>query len=123
MIIGVGIDLIEINRIEKACHREAFLFRVYSDRERQLIAGCARRAAGNFAAKEAFAKVLGTGFRGFLPNEVEVLRDELGKPYYHLSGEAARLAGMAGISRLHLSITNTRELAGAYAVGENDKES
>ncbi|MDO5101032.1 MAG: holo-ACP synthase [Eubacteriales bacterium] len=119
MIRGIGVDITEIQRIEKACQREAFFFRIFSEAERQLIGSNMSRAAGNFAAKEAFAKVLGTGFRGFSPIDVEVLRDDLGKPFYRLNGAAAEKAAAVGINALQLSISNTKQLAIAYAIGEN----
>ena len=63
MIVGVGTDLIEIERIRKACVKEAFLTRVYTEEECRQAGGNAARLAGNFAVKEAVAKVFGTGFR------------------------------------------------------------
>ncbi len=68
--------------------------------------------------KEAVAKVFGTGFSSFGPAEIEVLRDGRGKPYVVLLGGAKELADRLGIERIHVSITNTRELAAAFAVGE-----
>lgn len=118
MIRGIGVDIVEIQRMEKACRREAFFFRVFSAAERQVIGTNISRAAGNFAAKEAFAKVLGTGFRGFSPMDVEVLRDDFGKPYYRLNGVAAERAAEMGITALHVSISNTKQLVIAYAIGE-----
>ena len=81
MLTGVGCDLIEIERVKKACEKEAFLLRVYTEEERRQADGRASVLAGTFAVKEAVAKVFGTGFRSFMPKDVEVLRDELGKPY------------------------------------------
>ena len=81
MLIGVGCDLIEIERVKKACEKEAFLTRIYTERERRQAKGDPRVLAGTFAVKEAVAKVFGTGFRDFMPVHVEVLRDPLGKPY------------------------------------------
>lgn len=76
--------------------------------------------AGTFAVKEAVSKVFGTGFRTFLPQDVEVLRDEFGKPYVRLYGNAKVLAGKKGIRRLEVSISNTAEHAMAFAVGEGE---
>ena len=81
MILGTGCDLVEIERMKKACEKEAFLSRVYTERERRQAGGKASVLAGDFAVKEAVAKVFGTGFRDFMPGDIEVLRDELGKPY------------------------------------------
>ena len=60
MIIGIGTDIIEIERIKKACSREAFLLRSFTMPEREFIAGRAEKAAGNFAVKEAVSKVFDT---------------------------------------------------------------
>ena len=80
MIYGIGTDLVEIERIKKACMKEAFLVRCFTPREIELFEGNMVKAAGNFAVKEAVSKALGTGFRGFWPSDIEVLRDELGNP-------------------------------------------
>lgn len=118
MIIGIGIDLIEIERIKKACVKEAFLLRSFTLREREYINNRPEQAAGNFAVKEAVSKAMGTGFRGISLNEIEVLRDSLGKPYVNLYGRAAEKAEAMGIRRWHISITNTKTLASAYVIGE-----
>mgnify|MGYP000529639502 CR=1 FL=1 len=73
-----------------------------------------------FAVKEAVSKVFGTGFRGFGLLDIEVLRDELGKPWVRLHGGAKKLADSLKITRIHVSITNTGSLASAYAVGEGE---
>ena len=86
MIVGIGTDLIEIARIEKACRKQAFLSRIYTEEECRLAGGSISRLAGNFAVKEAVSKALGTGFRAFMPIDIEVLRNELGKPYVNLYG-------------------------------------
>lgn len=120
MIIGVGTDLIEIDRIRKACEKEAFLMRVYTETERRQAGGRASRLAGDFAVKEAVSKVFGTGFRGFYLNDIEVIRDDNGRPYVELYGEAKKLSESLKINRIHVSITNTGSLAMAYAVGEGE---
>lgn len=121
MIKGIGTDLIEIGRIEKACAAEAFLVRYFTDKERELIGGHPQKAAGNFAVKEAVSKVFGTGVRGFGLKDIEVLRDQRGKPYVNLYGEALKLSAALGIDRIHVSISNTGTLAIAYAVGEGEE--
>lgn len=122
MIKGIGTDLIEIERIEKACAKEAFLMRYFTLKERQMIGTNYQKAAGNFAVKEAVSKALGTGFRGIGLDEIEVLRDELGKPYIHLYGRAGNRAEALGILRWHVSISNTKTLATAYVIGEGGVE-
>ncbi len=118
MVLGIGIDIIEIARVEKACKRDAFLERCYTEAEIQQVRHNPASLAGNFAVKEAVAKVLGTGFRGFGPNSIEVLRDELGRPYVNMYKGAKEKADELGIVRIHVSISNTKETAVAVAVGE-----
>ena len=121
MLAGVGCDLIEIKRMEKACEKEAFLSRVYTEEERRQAGGKLSVLAGSFAVKEAVAKVLGTGFRSFMPIDIEVLRDELGKPYVNLHGKAKELAAEKKIIRIEVSISDTRDHAMAFAVGEGEE--
>ena len=101
MILGTGCDLVEIERMKKACEKEAFLSRVYTERERRQAGGKASVLAGDFAVKEAVAKVFGTGFRDFMPGDIETAEEK-------------------GILRLEVSISNTREYAMAFAVGEGE---
>lgn len=121
MIIGIGTDLIEIERIRRACMKEAFLARVYTEEECRQAGENYVRLAGNFAVKEAVSKVFSTGFRTFNPGEIEVLRDERGKPFVRLYGGAKELSDQLGIRRLHVSITNTKTMAAAFAVGEGEE--
>ncbi len=110
----VGIDSVEISRVEKSIRSPSFLEKVYSKKEREQLNG--RRAesyAGNFAAKEAFSKALGTGIRGIKLSDISVLRDGLGAPYLELSGTAKEAA--KGLS-FTVSITHTRELATAVVI-------
>ena len=118
MLTGVGCDLIEIERMKKACEKEAFLLRVYTEEERRQADGRISVLAGTFAVKEAVAKVLGTGFRTFMPKDVEVLRDELGKPYVVLYGNAEKIACEKQIKRIEVSISDTAQYAMAFALGE-----
>ena len=114
--MGIGTDIIEISRIEKSIKSEAFLKRVFSERERELIEKKgAKSAAANFAAKEAFSKALGTGVRGFSLCEVEVLREDNGKPYIVVSGRAK---DMAAGRKIEVSLSHTEELALAFVVIE-----
>ena len=108
----------EIDRVRKACERDSFVVRTFTDMESRQAKGSVSKLAGSFAVKEAVAKALGTGFRTFMPIDVEVLRDDVGKPYVRLyRGALARFQEM-GMERLEVSITNTREYAMAFAVGE-----
>ena len=119
MIIGIGNDIIEQARVKKACEKDAFLSYVFTEKERELIKERPNRAAGNWAVKEAVAKVFGTGFSGVKPIEIEVLRGEHGEPYVNLYGNAKQMAEKLGIDRIHVSISNTKEMASAIAIGES----
>ena len=88
------------------------------EEECRLAGGSISRLAGNFAVKEAVSKALGTGFREFMPIDIEVLRNELGKPYVNLYGGAAKRAFELNVGIIHVTITNTKEYAQAFAVAE-----
>lgn len=119
MIIGIGTDLIEIERVRKACGKEAFRRKVYTPKELELASRDTVKLAGNFAVKEAVTKMFGTGFYGIAPLDIEVLRDELGKPYVNLYNGASELADKLAVKRIHVTITNTREYASAFVIGED----
>lgn len=121
MILGIGTDMIEITRIQRACEKEAFLTRTFTEQECRQANGNASMLAGNFAVKEAVAKSFGTGFRTFMPGDIEVLRDELGKPYVVLHGGAEETAKEMGMTLIHASITNTAELAMGFVVTEGER--
>ena len=112
--------MIEIARVEKACRKQAFLSRIYTAEECRQAGKTISRLAGNFAVKEAVAKALGTGFRSFGPESIEVLRDRLGKPYVRVLGNAKERAEELGITEFHVSITNTREYAVAFVVADKE---
>lgn len=112
----VGIDIIEISRIEQSVLNNRFLARVFSEKEQEFFSSKQNpypSIAGNWAAKEAFSKALGTGVRGFCLNEVSVLRDKNGKPYFELTDNAAEIA--KGISS-SVSISHTDTLATAIVI-------
>lgn len=111
-----GIDLVEIERIRRSAENPAFLEKVYGETERKELAKrnfAPRHLAGAFAAKEAFSKALGTGIRGFSLCEVEILHNDLGAPYFLLSGAAKQLAESKNLE-FSLSITHTDTLAAAF---------
>lgn len=120
MIHGVGTDLCPIGRMETALQNPRFVQRLCTQAERKRLESmCAERLAehlaGLFAAKEAVAKALGTGFAGFGPADVEILPDGAGRPCVTLRGGANRLPENAAI---HLSVTHDGGLALAFAVIE-----
>lgn len=121
MIQGIGTDLCRIERIARAMENPRFLERLYTPAERARLDNLCderrrERAAGMFAAKEAVAKALGTGFTGFSFSDVEILSDEKGKPVVHLHGGAAESAKGANV---HLSISHDGGMAMAFAVIES----
>lgn len=118
MVSGIGVDLVEVDRVLKACEKDSFLNRCFTSAEISLIKQDRKKAADNFAAKEAVAKMFGTGFRGISLIEIEILRDTYGKPYVNLYGKASELAKEQGIINIFVSITNTKKYANAFVVGE-----
>ncbi|MBQ1423240.1 MAG: holo-ACP synthase [Lachnospiraceae bacterium] len=118
MIVGVGTDLIELKRVQKACGKPSFLSRIFTEDEYREASGDHRRLAGNFAVKEAVSKALGTGFGSVKPREIEVFRDRRGKPYVKLSGKAKEQARLLKVTGLEVSISDTEELVLAFAVAE-----
>lgn len=118
MIVNIGVDTIEVSRVQKACARDHFLNKVFSPRERQQMDGKMRRAASDFAGKEAVAKVFGTGFsEGIEAGQIEILRGEKGEPYIVLNGRAKEMAAELGIDTWKISITNTKDVATAFVIG------
>lgn len=121
MIIGIGIDIIEINRIEKVISRtSSFMEKSFTNNEIEYFKSKGLKGnviAGNFAAKEAISKALGTGFRGFGLKDIEVLRDDLGKPIVNLSCKIYKLLDIKEFN-MHVSISHSKEDAIAYAVME-----
>lgn len=123
MIKGIGNDIIEIERIEKAIQNEHFLRKYFTDREVEMYISRNRNAeilAGNFAVKESVSKVFGTGVRNFGLIDIEVLRDDLGNPYVNLHNEAARIAREKNIERILVSISHCKNYAVGFAIGEGD---
>lgn len=122
-MLFVGIDLVEIDRIERAMKNPRFCRRVLGALEYQQLEERgfpAPSVAVSFCAKEAFSKALGTGVRGFSLDEVQLLRDELGKPYLLLKGGALALAQTRGL-QFAVSATHTRKYASVVVIGEEEK--
>ena len=120
MVKGIGIDIIEISRIKKAVEKsDRFVKRLFTENEIDYFKSKNMKAesiAGNFAAKEAVVKALGTGLRGFKWTDIEVLRDELGKPVVYLHNGAKKVATDRGINEVMLSISHCKEYAVANGV-------
>jgi holo-[acyl-carrier protein] synthase len=124
VIVGLGLDIAEIDRIEAAItrHGEPFLRRLYSPRE---VAYCEKhknkfeRYAGRFAAKEAAMKALGTGWRrGVRWRDIEVVREPGEKPTLHLEGVARELASRMGVKSISMTITHSGNFALAQVIFE-----
>ncbi len=123
MILGVGLDLADVPHIEQAVGRPRFLERVFTDAERERIAlRGAETAAGVFAAKEAVAKALGTGFSGFGPWDIHVTWTDAGAPRVALSNGAEERRRAIGGGRIHLSITHSAGMAAAVAILTDEEE-
>ncbi len=122
--ITTGIDVIEIDRIERAVARwgDRFLHRVYTDAEIAYCRGRGQSLAGRFASKEAVSKALGVGIRTLRWRDIEVLPDRRGKPQIHLHGKAARVAEMQRLSRFDVSITHSRSEAIVMVVAWGEEE-
>ena len=125
MIIGLGVDIAEVPRVQAAIerHGQRFLDRVFTPKE---IEYCERfknkfeRYAGRFAAKEAAMKALGTGWRrGIRWVDLEVVREQSGRPSISLAGEAAKIAGQLGVKRISISIMHTEAQALAQVIFED----
>jgi holo-[acyl-carrier protein] synthase len=124
MIAGIGVDIVDIARIQALLDRygERFLRRVYTEKETAYAMGGANRAerlAGRFAVKEAVMKALGTGKSlGILWRDVETVRGRMGKPDVHLHGQAVKWAKLRGGGAVHVTITHDGGKAVAFVIIE-----
>ena len=125
MIVGLGVDIAEVSRVQAAIerHGERFLARIFTAAEQ---AYCERhrnrfeRYAGRFASKEAAMKALGTGWRaGVRWVDFEVTRNSAGRPSITLHGKALEFAKKLGVRNISLSITHTGDTAMAQVIFEN----
>jgi len=126
-ILGIGLDLVDVDRFALALerHGEPFVARICRDGESKPLAGRARSThlAGLFAAKEAAMKALGTGWAagvGF--RQIEVARDGAGAPALRLHGAAEARALSLGVERTHVSITHDGKSAVAVVILEGDPD-
>lgn len=124
--LSVGVDLVELDRIERAVdrHGERFLARIYTPEELSRYRQRLPELAARFAAKEAVSKALGVGLnhishQGIRWQEVEVLPDPLGKPLLHLSGRALALAEEQGLYTWAISLSHGRDHAIAFVVASS----
>ncbi len=119
MILGIGTDIIEIERIRRAVSRENFKRRVFTEFEQNYCesrgAQSAASYAARFAAKEAFFKAIGTGIVSSLA-EVEIKNDAAGQPQIFLHGNTKILAAEKSVAKIFLSLSHSREYATAFVV-------
>ena len=120
MIIGIGNDIIEIERIEKAISKEGFKNKIYSQRELKNIQKRGNRTetyAGIFSAKEAISKAIGTGVRKFSLTDLEILNDDVGKPYVVVSEKLDKiLRNKKEDYQIEISISHSKKYAIAMAI-------
>jgi holo-[acyl-carrier protein] synthase len=123
MILGVGIDITEIQKIEESIRSETFQQRVFTPVELKAVDGFKNKAehlAGKFAAKEAFMKAIGAGiWQQVWFAQIEVLNDEFGKPYINVSGEAEVRLKEGKSEKIHVSISHSGGMAVAVVILES----
>ena len=120
MIVGIGNDIIEIERIEKAISKEGFKNKIYTQRELKNIEKRGNRTetyAGIFSAKEAISKAIGTGVRGFSLTDLEISNDDLGKPYVVVSEKLDKILKTKKEDyQIEISISHSKKYATAMAI-------
>lgn len=116
----IGIDIVEIKRIEKVIEKnEKFLERFFTKNEIEYFKSKnlkTQTIAGNFTAKEAISKALGTGIRNFKLSDIEVLRDELGCPYVNVYNNLENIIRDKNIKEIKVSISHSRDYAVSNAI-------
>ncbi len=121
MIIAMGTDIVEINRIKKAAKKNPkFIERILTPREMDVLATKSYRSsslAASFAAKEAVSKLLGTGIGEVSWHEIEILNNSKGAPYVILSGKAKEISAQMDINEILISITHDKRTAFANVIG------
>lgn len=121
MILGIGVDIVEIQRIAQAAEKPSFLRKVFAPEE-EAGQHKPQSLAVRFAAKEAVSKALGTGFSGFSPHEILILKGEKGRPFVRLTGCALAVADGLGVKGWQLSLSHSKDNAIAFviAVGRDE---
>ena len=122
MILGIGVDIVEIRRIREILAKDnGFLEKIFTSNEIEYLRRRNLRpeyVAGRFAAKEAVSKALGTGFVTFEMTDIEILKDEKGKPFVKLYKGARVRADELGVNQIHVSISHCQSYATAFAITE-----
>jgi holo-[acyl-carrier protein] synthase len=117
MIYGIGNDIIETRRLKKGIESGRFRAFCFSGAERDAFGDNIQKLAGCFAAKEALSKALGTGVRGFSLDELSVLRDDIGRPFFVFEGKIKEIMDGNSLAA-HLALTNSSEYVLATVVLE-----
>ncbi len=122
MVLGTGIDIIEVSRIKNAIEKwgDGFLKKVFTDKELEYSKTkrfAYQHLAGRFATKEAVLKAFGGGWIRNLPwKDVEIINDKNGKPEIKLHREAKKISRMKKIAEVHVSMSHTKDYAAASAI-------
>lgn len=120
MIFGTGCDITDVNRIKNVFHSKERLEKCFTEKEIEFMGNDPERIAGTFSAKEAFAKALGRGFRGFSLKDTEILRDEFGRPF--ISADSMKViqskTGIYYNLKVFISISHEKEFAIATCIIE-----
>jgi holo-[acyl-carrier protein] synthase len=118
-VVSIGVDIVEIERVESAINRcgERFLRRVYTETELRTCQDGPSSLASRFAAKEAVMKVLGTGGIGIAWREIEILTGNDGRPSVKLYGQALNKAAELNLKEVSVSLSDSKQYAVAVAIG------
>lgn len=124
MILGIGTDIFEVKRMKSRLEKQpSFIDGVFTKNE---INYCnqfknkAQKFAARYAAKEAFLKALGTGWRdGITYKDIDIVNDDLGKPFIKLSGITKSIADKLGTREIHLSLSHIKDLTIAFVIINN----
>ena len=125
MVVGLGVDIVQNDRIKEIIDKwgDKFLDKVFTSSELDFInrhEQKLQRYASNYAVKEAFVKALGTGFRnGINFHNIQVRRDELGKPFIELMGSTKSFAEQKGINKIHTTISHEKDYSVAVVIFED----
>ena len=119
-ILDIGIDIIEVKRIEASLSKRGdFLRKIFTDKEIKMFedkGNNPQTIAGNFAAKEAISKSLGLGIRGYNFKDIEILRDDLGKPVVKTYNNLKQICIDYSVLEIKVSISHTKDYAAANAI-------
>ena len=125
MVVGLGVDIVQNDRIQGIIDKwgDKFLSKIFTKTELDFInkhEQKMQRYASNYAVKEAFVKALGTGFRnGINFHNIQVRRDELGKPFIELMGTTKSFAEQKGINKIHTTISHEKDYSVAVVIFED----